>query len=130
MEHRAGGGREEPDVQVTVEEDRRNIGAVEHVLQVVRRRAVALDGFLQLGVQRRQLLVEGLQLLLRGEQFLVGGLELLVDRQRLGGIGGVALDLLFQFAQGIAEIVAGRLQIGLELGDARCGIRRPVPIGR
>ena len=76
VEQRLGGRREEADVELGVEEQRRDIGAVEDVLQIVRGRALPLQRFLQLAVQRGQLLIERLQFFLRGQQLLVGGLDI------------------------------------------------------
>ena len=59
-EEQLGRRREKADVQLPVEEQRRDIGAVEHVLQIVRRRALALQCFLKLMVQSRQLLIQRL----------------------------------------------------------------------
>ena len=60
------GRREEADIEVAVEEERRDVGAVEDVLQVVGRAALLLERLLELAVEGGELLVERLQLLLRG----------------------------------------------------------------
>src|SRR5690242_16970532 len=56
---------EEADVEVAVQEQRRDAGAVQDVLQVVRRAALPFEGFLKLTIERRELFVERLQLLPR-----------------------------------------------------------------
>src|ERR1700683_1054908 len=43
--------REKADIEARVEEDRRDVGAVENVLQIVRRRALPLERLLQLAVE-------------------------------------------------------------------------------
>ncbi len=118
VEQRPGGRREEADVELHVEEQRRDIGAVEDVLQIVGGGALPIERFLQLAIEGGQLLVERLQFFLRGQQFLVGRLEFLVDRQSL------FVDRLLLFA-GNFEVVdralqlgPGRFQLMLELGDA------------
>ena len=111
--------REEADVQIAVEEDRRDIGAVEDVLQVVGRHALLLHGLVKLAVEGGQLLVERLQFFLGGQQLLIGRLEFLVDRQ------GLFVDRLLLFA-GNFEVADGALQLRprgfefvLDLGDLR-----------
>ena len=64
VEQRLGRRREEADVEAGVEEDRRDVGAVEDVLQIVRGRALPIERLLQLAVEGVQFLVERLQLLL------------------------------------------------------------------
>ncbi len=59
-EQRLRGRREEADVQVFVEEQCRDIGAVKDVLQIVGSRALPFQRFLQLTVQRGQFLVQRL----------------------------------------------------------------------
>ena len=59
-----------------IEENRRDIGAVQDVLQVVRGRALPLQRFLKLAVEGGQLLVQRLQFFLRGQQLLVGRLDI------------------------------------------------------
>ena len=76
VEERLGGRREEADIEVGVEEERRDIGAVEDVLQIIGGRALPLQRFLELAVERGELLVERLQFFLRGQQFLVGRLDI------------------------------------------------------
>ena len=71
-----GGRREEADVEVGVEEERRDVGAVQDILQIVGRRALPLQRFLKLAVEGGQLLVERLQFLLRRQQLLVGRLDI------------------------------------------------------
>ena len=76
VEQRFRGRREEPDVEVHVEEQRRDIGAVEDVLKVVRRGALALQGFLKLAVECGQLFIGRLVLLVDGQRLLVDRLLL------------------------------------------------------
>ena len=112
-EQRSCGQHEEADVQLRIEEHRRDIGAVEHVLQVVGGRSLPLQRFLELAVERGQFLVQRLQFLLRRKQLLVGRLELLVDRQRL------LVDGLLLFARNL-EIADGALQLDLVTSSSRC----------
>ena len=76
------GGREEADIEAGVEEDRRDVGAVQHVLQIVGGRALPFQRLLKLTVEGGELLVERLQLLFRRQQLLVRRLEFLIDGQR------------------------------------------------
>ena len=69
-EQRARRRGEEADAQLCIEEQHGDIGAAEHVLQVVGRGALLLQGGLKPAVQRAQLLVERLQRLLRGRHRL------------------------------------------------------------
>ena len=108
-------------LQVGVEEQRRDIGAVEHVLQIVGGRALPLQRLLQLAVQRGQFLVQRLQFLLRGQQLLVGRLEFLVDRQRLLVDRLLLLARHFQVVDRALQFAARGLQFALEFGDARRG---------
>ena len=111
--------REETDLQVHIQKQRADIGAVQHILQIVRGQPLAFQGFLQLAVQRGQFLVERLQFLLRGQQFLIGGLKLLIDRKRL------LVDRLLLLVTGLlaldSELQFGlrRLQFAFKFGDAR-----------
>ena len=116
-EQRFGGGGKEADLQFGIEEQGGDIGAVQHVLQIVRRGALAFQGFLQLAVQRGEFLVEGLQFLLRGHQLLVGGLELLVDRQRLLVDGFLLFVGQFEVVDRALQFGAGRVQFTLDIGD-------------
>ena len=110
--------REEADVEIAVEEQRRDAGAVEDVLQIVGRVALPFQRFLKLAVEGGELLVERLQFFLRGYQLLIGGLELLVDRhrffvdRRLLGIG----DL--EVADGAVQFLAGSVELVLEFRDS------------
>ena len=119
IEQRLGRRREEADIEVGVEEQRRDIGAVQDVLQIVGGGALPLQRFLELAVEGGQLLVERLQFLLRGQQLLVGRLEFLVDRQRF------FVDRLLLFARdlevadGALQLVLRGLELLLELGDPR-----------
>ena len=85
VEENFGRGSEEADIEIGVEKDGCDVGAVEHVLQVFRGCALAIQRLLELVVERIELLVERLQFFLGGEQLLVGGLIFLVERQRLLG---------------------------------------------
>ena len=117
--------REEADVEVAVEEQRRDAGAVEDVLQVVGGAALAFERLLQLAVEGGELLVERLQLLLGGFQLLVGGLELLVDRHRLFVDRRLLLVGDLEVADGALQFLAGGVELVLELGDPRGCIGRP-----
>ena len=121
---RLGRRREQADVQVHVEEDRRDIGAVQHILQIVGGGPLAVQRFLKLAVERGQFLVERLQFLLRGEQLLVGGLEFLVDRQGLLVDRLLLLARDLQIANGALQFRSRRLQLLFEFGDARNLTRR------
>ena len=118
VEHSLGGRREKADVEIGVQEDRRDIGAVENVLQIVGGRALPLQGFLQLAVEGGQFLVERLQFLLRGQQLLVGRLIFLVDRQ------GLFVDRLLLLA-GNFQIVDRALQFGSGRFQVPARVRRP-----
>ena len=90
------------DAQLAVEEDRRDLGRRDQVLQVVVDLAGLVDLDLQLVVDGGQLLVHRLELFLaglelfgRGAQLLVDGLQFLVGRlQLLGGRLGLLETLL------------------------------------
>ena len=56
--------REEADIEFLVEEQRRDVGAVQDVLEVVGDGLMLIEGLLKLAVERRELLVERLQFLL------------------------------------------------------------------
>ena len=58
VEKRSCRRSEKADVKARVEENRCDFGAVKHVLQIVRGRALAFERFLQLAVECGQLLVE------------------------------------------------------------------------
>ncbi len=111
--------REEPDVQLAVQEDRRDLGAVEDILQIVGGDALLLDGFVQLAVEGGQLLIERLKLFLRGFQLLIGGLEFLVHRQ------GFFVDRLllfvgeFEVADGALELLPRRVELAFDLRELR-----------
>ena len=55
---------EEADVEFLVEEQRRDVGAVQDVLEVVGDGLMLTEGLLKLAIERRELLVERLQFLL------------------------------------------------------------------
>ena len=118
-EKRLGGRREEADIEVGVEEERRDIGAVQNILQIVGGRTLPLQRFLELAVEGGKLLVERLQFLLRRQQLLVRRLVFLIDGQRF------FVDRLLLFA-GNLQVADGTLQFRsrgfeflLELGDPR-----------
>ena len=119
VEQRLRGRREEADVQVGIQEERRHVGAVEDVLEIVGRGALLLDRLVQLAVEGRELLVEGLQLLLRRFQLLVGRLEFLVDGH------GFFIDRLLllvgdlEVANGALQVLARGFELLLELSNAR-----------
>ena len=119
VEQRLCGRRKEADVQVSIQKERRHVGAVEDVLEIVGRGALLLDRLVQLAVEGRELLVEGLQLLLRRFQFLVGRLEFLVDGH------GFFIDRLLllvgdlEVANGALQVLARSFELLLELSNAR-----------
>src|SRR5204863_96795 len=80
---RLGRWREKADVEVAVQEQRRDAGAVQDVLQVVRRAALPFERFLYLTVDGRKLFIKRLQLLPRGHQLFIGRLEFVIRRHRL-----------------------------------------------
>ena len=127
-EERFGGRREEADIEVGVEKDRRDIGAVQNILQIVGGRALPLQRFLELAVERGELLVERLQFLLRGQQLLVRRLEFLIDGQ------GFFVDRLLLFARnlqvadGALQFRSRGLQFLLEFGDPRNVLRRAAAV--
>ena len=117
--HRLRRWREKTDLEILVQEQHRDLGAVHGVLQVVGGGALALDGFVELTVEGGELLVERLQLFLGSFQFFVGRLQLLVDGHRLF-VGGR------QFVIGCLEVVdcalqflASGIEFLLELDDMR-----------
>ena len=128
-EQRLGRRREEADVEVAVQEQRRDAGAVQDVLQVVRRAALPFERFLKLTVERGELFVERLQLLPRGHQLFVGRLELLIRRH------GFLVDRLLllvgdlEFVDGALQLLAGGVELPLELCDPREVIRAARPSG-
>src|SRR5947208_3048365 len=69
--HRLRRWREKTDLEILVQEQHRDLGAVHGVLQVVGGGALALDGFVELTVEGGELLVERLQLFLGSFQFFV-----------------------------------------------------------
>ena len=108
-----------------IQEQRRDIGAVQDVLQIVGGGSLPLQRFLQLAVKRGQLLVQRLQLFLRRQQLLVRRLIFLLHRQCF------FVDRLLLFA-GNLQVVDGalqlrprRLQFLLQFGNPR-----HVPRGR
>ena len=111
-------------LSVAVQEQRRDAGAVQDVLQIVGRAALAFERFLELAVEGGELLVERLQLLLRGHQFLVGRLELLVDRHRFFVDRLLLLVGDLEVVDGALQLLAGGVELPLELGDPREVIRR------
>ena len=123
IEQRLGGRREEADIEIGVEEERRDIGAVQDVLQIVGGRALPLQRFLELAVEGGQLLVERLQFLLRGQQLLVGRLEFLVDGQRF------FVDRLLLFARDL-EVADGALQLRSAWLRVPARARRPAATSR
>ena len=78
-EERLGSRREEADIQVGIEEERRDIGAVQHVLQIVGRGTLPFERFLKLAVKGGKFFIERLQFLLRRQEFLVRRLVFLID---------------------------------------------------
>ena len=118
MEQRLGGRSEEPDIEMRVEKDRRDVGAVEDVLQIVGERALALQRLLKLAVEGAQLLVERLQLLLGSHQLLVLGLELLVHQDGFVVDGGLLGAPSLKIAYGRLEFGAGGVDIAFEFGAA------------
>ena len=64
VEECLGGGCEEANVEAGVEEQRRHIGAVQDILQIVGNCSLPLQSFLKLAVEGRKFLVERLQFLL------------------------------------------------------------------
>ena len=104
IEERLGGRREEADIEVGVEEERRNIGAVQDILQIIGGRTLPLQRFLELAVEGGKLLVERLQFLLRRQQLLVRRLVFLVDGQCF------FVDRLLLFARNL-KVADGALQL-------------------
>ena len=116
--------RELADAQLAIEEHRRDVGAVQQVLDVVVELlqlgvlllVLRVDG-VELLVDRVQLLVRALQLLVRGDQLLVGRLQLLVGRLEL-------LDRGLQVLLGVGELVFERAHVIARTGLPVDG-RRP-----
>ena len=68
------------DVQVVIQEDRSNLGAVQQIGHVVVHLRQGVDFSLEFCVHRLEFFVEGLQLFLGGFQFLIGTLQFLIGR--------------------------------------------------
>ena len=111
--------REPADAEAAIEEQRRDVGAVEQVVEIVGARLELADLGLELAVDRIELLVERLQLLLGGLELLVRGLQLLVDRPDLlvGRLQLLVRRLHLLDAE--AEILAGGVELALQLVLAR-----------
>ena len=103
-----------------VEEDRRDFGAVEDILQIVGGDALLLHGLVQLAVEGGQFLIERLQLFLRRFQLFIGGLEFLVHRH------GFFVDRLLllvgelEVADGALQLLPRGVELLLELSHVRC----------
>ena len=123
-EERFGGRGEEADIEVGVEKKRRDVGAVQNVLQIVGGRALPLQRLLELAVESRQLLVQRLQLLLGGQQLLVGRLVFLIDGQRLFVDRFLLLDRNFEIADRALQLRSRGFEFLLEFGDPRNVSRR------
>src|SRR4029077_5289847 len=118
-EQQSGGRREEADIEIRVEKKRRDIGAVEDILKVVRGRALPFQGFLELAIEGRKLLVERLQFFLRGQQFLIRRLVFLVDGQSLLVDGFLLFARNLEVADGTLQFVARGFELLLERGNPR-----------
>ena len=119
VEQSLRGRREEPDIEIEVEKQRCNIGAVEHVLQIVGGRALPLQRFLKLRVESGEFLIERLQFFLRRQQFLVRRLEFLVDGQRLFVDGLLFFTGNLQIVDGAFEFGARDLQFLFQFNQPR-----------
>src|SRR6185437_2412251 len=124
-------GREEANVEVAVKEERRDVGAVEDVLEVVGRTPLLLQRLLELAIEGGELLIERLQFLLRGDQLLIGRLKFLVDGE------GFLIDRLLLFvgrleiADRVFQLRTGGVELTLELGDPRdifCRLAGPIAL--
>ena len=116
-------------LSVAVQEQGRHPGAVQDVLQIVRRAALAFERFLKLAVERSQLFIERLQLLARGHQLFVGRLELLVRRHRFLVDRLLLLVGDLEVVDGVLQFLAGGVEFPFELCDPRGvigGLGRPV----
>ena len=82
-EQAARGGREILDAHFQIQKDRRDLRAVQQILQIAVGVIEFRDFAVQLGIDRFQFFVEGLELLLGGFQLLVRGLKLLVGGLQL-----------------------------------------------
>ena len=106
-------------LRLGVEKKRRDICAVQDILQIVGGRALPLQRFVKLAVESGKLLVERLQFFLGSQQLLVGGLVFLIDGQ------GFFVDRLLLFAQRFQgygwrpAAPPAWLRVPLELGDTR-----------
>ena len=117
VEQLDGRGRELPDVEGGVEEQRGDVGAGQQVVEVVGGGLQLRHLLFKLVVERRQFLVERLQLFLRGLQFLVARLELLVHRH---GFFVRSLEFLvraFQLFDRAVEFQPRFLEFPLQLPD-------------
>ena len=70
-------------MQAPVEKQGGDVGAVEHILQIVRRRSLPVQGLVQLPVEAGQLLVQNLKFFLGGRQSRAGRLMFFVDGRLL-----------------------------------------------
>ena len=70
---------EKADIELGIEKERRDIGAVENILQIVGCRALPLQRLLKLTVEGGQLLIQRLQLLFRRQQLFIGRLKFFID---------------------------------------------------
>ncbi len=129
-------GRELPDSELRIEEDRADLGAGQEVVHVVRQERQLRDLPLVLGVDRVELLVDALELLVRALQLFVRGLELLVRSLELF-VG--ALQLLDRGLQVLLRVTELRLERGdllardliqIDLGLRLRGGGRCVPLHR
>jgi hypothetical protein len=88
-------GRPPLDAHVVVEKDRRDLGALDEILNVVVHPQQLIVLAAELGVDRLELLVDRLHLLLCRFELLVRGLQLLIDRLILfGARAGVLVGAL------------------------------------
>ena len=118
-EHRFCGRCEQSDLEVTVQEQHRNLRAVHGVLQIVGGGALPLDRFVELTVEGGEFLVERLQLFLGSFQFFVGRLEFFVDRQGLFVGGRQFVISCLKVVDCALQFLAGGVELLLELENMR-----------
>ena len=115
--------REALDVEIDVEEHRRDFGARQQVHHVVVGRVELAHFVLELTVDRAQLLVQRLQLLLRALHLFVGRLELLVHRHELFVRGFQFLIRALELVDRALQVLTRGLELVFELMDERGLVR-------
>ena len=77
------GRRKVANLEIFVEKDRRNLGALEQIIEIAVGAVQFLDLAAELVVHGLQFFVHRLQFLFRGLELFIGRLQLLIDREQL-----------------------------------------------